>query len=313
MSFIDPQVLWFLVLAPVLAGAYVLLQRRRKAYAVRFTNLDLLASVAPKRPGWRKHVAPLLMLMTFIVLIAAAARPQRTVQVAREQASIMLVMDVSRSMLATDLEPDRMTAAKRAAVDFVDALPKQMRVGLVSFSDLAYLIQPLTVDHRAVKESLGSLETQAGTAMGDGLAQALNQIESRRMSGDRAPASILVLSDGETNLGLPPGLAAEASREAGVTIYSIGVGTDNGVVEVGGRAVPVQLNETDLRAVAETTNGRYFKSASTASLDGIYQSLGSSLGYREETREITPLVAGLGAALLVLAAMLSLLWFQRIP
>lgn len=313
MSFIDPQVLWFLVLVPVLAGAYVLLQRRRKAYAVRFTNLDLLASVAPKRPGWRRHVAPLLMLMTFIILIAAAARPQRTVQVAREQASIMLVMDVSRSMLATDLEPDRMAAAKQAAVDFVDALPDQMRVGLVSFSDLAFLIQPLTEDHTAVKESLGSLETQAGTAMGDGLALALNQIESRRLSGENAPASILVLSDGETNLGLPPVLAAEASREAEVTIYSIGVGTDNGVVEVGGRLIPVQLNESDLRAVAEITDGRYFKSASSTSLDRVYQSLGSSLGYREQTREITSLVAGLGAALLVLAAMLSLLWFQRIP
>lgn len=313
MSFIDSQVLWFLLLAPILAAAYLVLQRRRKAYAVRFTNLELLASVAPKRPGWRKHIAPFLMLMTFMVLIGAAARPVRTVRVAREQASIMLVIDVSRSMLATDLSPDRITAAKEAAVSFVNSLPEKMRVGLVSFSDNAFLIQPLSADRLALKASLNSLETQAGTAMGDGLAVALNQIDDQRQGGRKIPASILVLSDGETNLGLPPRAVAEAAKEAGVKIYSVGVGTENGVVESGGEMVAVQLNESDLRAVAEITDGRYFESASTASLDAVYQGLGSSLGYRQENREITSLVAGLGAGLLVLAAMLSLLWFQRIP
>jgi Ca-activated chloride channel family protein len=313
MSFIVPQLLWLLLLVPAMAAAYVLLQRRRKAYAVRFTNLELLATVAPKSPGWRRHVAPALLLATLIMLIGAAARPVATFKVPREQASIMLVMDVSRSMLAGDVTPNRMTAAKSAARDFVDSLPEPMRVGVVSFSDYASLVAPLTVDKTVVQGALDGLQTQAGTAMGDGLAVALNQIARERLGGEKVPASILVLSDGESNQGIPAALVAQEAKGAAIPVYTIGLGTPNGVVEANGRLVPTQLNEYELKAVAEATDGRYFESASAESLDEVYKSLGSSLGYREEKKEITSLAAGLGAVLLVAAAMFSLLWFQRIP
>lgn len=313
MTFIAPQLLWLLLAVPVLAAAYVLLQRRRRSYAVRFTNLELLATVAPKSPGWRRHAAPVLILATLTVLIGAAARPVATVRVPRERASIMLVMDVSRSMAANDLSPDRMTAAKAAARRFVESLPDQMRVGVVSFSDYASLAAPLTADHDVVKDALEGLQTQAGTAMGDGLLVALDQIARERRGGQEVPASILVLSDGESNRGVPAQLVAQEAKTASIPVYAIGVGTPHGVVEAYGRVVPTSLNELELMAVAETTDGRYFESTSTQSLDEVYESLGSSLGFRQEKRELTSTAAGLGAVLLVAAAMLSLLWFQRIP
>lgn len=314
MSFISPWVLWLLLLVPLLGGLYVVLQGRRKSYAVRFTNLELLETVAPKRPGWRRHVAPVLFLLTLILLIGAAARPVATVMVPREQASIILVMDVSGSMAATDLEPNRITAAKEAAQEFVDTLPGPMRVGLVTFSDYARLIAPLTVDKAAVDEALGNLRVQGGTAMGDGLAVALDQIRLEREGGRNVPATILVLSDGETNRGVAPVEVALSAAEAQVPVYSIGVGTEQGVLsQEQGRLFRIRLNPEELVSVAETTGGRYFESTTSESLEEIYRGMGSSLGFREERRELTPQVAGAAAVLLVAAAAFSLLWFQRLP
>ncbi|MEX0790562.1 MAG: VWA domain-containing protein [Actinomycetota bacterium] len=314
MSFISPWVLWLLLLVPLLGGLYLVLQGRRKSYAVRFTNLELLETVAPKSPGWRRHVAPALFLLTLILLIGAAARPVATVLVPREQASIILVMDVSGSMAATDLDPNRITAAKEAAQEFVDTLPGPMRVGLVTFSDYASLITPLTADKGAVDEALGNLRVEGGTAMGDGLAVALDQIRLEREGGRNVPATILVLSDGETNRGAAPGAVALAAAEAQVPVYSIGVGTEQGVLsQEQGQLFRIRLNPDELMLVAETTGGRYFESTTTESLEEIYRGMGSSLGFREERRELTPQVAAAAAVLLVAAAAMSLLWFQRLP
>lgn len=314
MSFISPWVLWLLLLVPLLGGLYLVLQGRRKSYAVRFTNLELLETVAPKSPGWRRHVAPVLFLLTLILLIGAAARPVATVRVPREQASIVLVIDVSGSMAATDLDPNRITAAKVAAQEFVDTLPGPMRVGLVTFSDYASLITPLTVDKGAVDEALGNLRVQGGTAMGDGLAVALDQIRLEREGGRNVPATILVLSDGETNRGAAPIEVALAAAEAQVPVYSIGVGTEQGVLsQEQGRLIRIRLNREELDLVARTTGGRYFESTTSESLEEIYRGMGSSLGFREERQELTPQVAGAAAVLLVAAAAFSLLWFQRLP
>ncbi|CAN5756605.1 VWA domain-containing protein [soil metagenome] len=314
MSFISPSILWLLLSVPILGGIYLALQGRRKSYAVRFTNLELLETVAPKRPGWRRHVAPVLFGLTLILLIGAAARPVATVRVPREQASIVLVMDVSGSMAATDLDPNRITAAKEAAQEFVDSLPGRMRVGLVTFSDYASLIAPLTVDKGAVDEALGGLRVQGGTAMGDGLAVALDQIRLEREGGRNVPATILVLSDGETNRGAPPAEVALVAAEAQVPVYSIGVGTEQGVLSQDqGRLVRIRLNREELEFVARTTGGRYFESTTSESLEEVYRGMGSSLGFRDERRELTPQVAGAAAILLVAAAALSLLWFQRLP
>ena len=314
MSFINPAVLWLLVLVPLLGAAYVAMQQRRKSYAVRFTNLELLETVAPKSPGLRRHVAPALFLMTLILLIGAAARPVAVVKIPREQASIMLVMDVSGSMAAGDLEPNRMTAAIDAAKEFLDSLPGRMRVGLVSFGDYASLVAPLTADKGAIEDALDRLRVNGATAMGDGLAVALNQIELEREGGRRVPASILVLTDGETNRGVAPIEVAENARAAGVPVYSIGVGTEEGVVQISGdQIVRTALDRDELEGVAQATGGRYFESTSSDSLEEIYRSVGSSLGFREERKELTPQVAGVAIVFLIATAALSLLWFQRLP
>ncbi|HEX2179036.1 MAG TPA: VWA domain-containing protein [Actinomycetota bacterium] len=314
MTFLNPWVLWLLLLVPVLGGLYLVLQQRRKTYAVRFTNLELLETVAPRRPGWRRHVAPVLFLITLVLLIGAAARPVATLRVPREQASIMLVMDVSGSMASTDLEPNRIVAAKDAAKEFLGSLPDRMRVGLVSFSDYATLVTPLTTDKEIVDEALENLRVRGGTAMGDGMAVALDQIDVERQAGQEVPASMLVLSDGETNRGAPPEQVAQAAMEARVPVYVIGVGTEEGAIQrAGDQLVRSQLNREELELVATLTGGRYFESTTSESLEEIYRSVGSSLGFREERRELTPQVVGLAAVFLVATAALSLLWFQRLP
>lgn len=314
MTFLNPWVLWLLLLVPLLGGLYLVLQQRRKTYAVRFTNLELLETVAPRRPGWRRHVAPVLFLITLVLLIGAAARPVATLRVPREQASIMLVMDVSGSMASTDLDPNRIVAAKDAAQEFLDSLPDRMRVGLVSFSDYATLVTPLTTDKEIVDEALENLRVRGGTAMGDGMAVALDQIDIERQAGQEVPASMLVLSDGETNRGAPPEQVAQAAMEARVPVYVIGVGTEEGAIQrAGDQLVRSQLNREELELVATLTGGRYFESTTSESLEEIYRSVGSSLGFREERRELTPQVVGLAAVFLVATAALSLLWFQRLP
>lgn len=314
MTFINPWVLWLLLLVPALGALYLVMQQHRKSYAVRFTNLELLETVAPRRPGWRRHASPVLFLLTLILLIGAAARPVATVRIPREQASIMLVMDVSGSMAANDLQPNRIVAAKDAAGEFLDSLPGRMRVGLVSFSDYASLVTPLTTDKEVVGDALDRLRVQGGTAMGDGIAVALDQIELERQGGQQVPASILVLSDGETNRGVPPSQVAEAARAANVPVYLIGIGTEAGVLgRDGERLVRIQLNRTELESIAQATGGRYFQSTTSESLEEIYRSVGSSLGFREERKELTPQVVGLAAVFLVATAALSLLWFQRLP
>ncbi|MDQ4143511.1 MAG: VWA domain-containing protein [Actinomycetota bacterium] len=314
MRFLNPGLLWLLLLVPALGALYLLVQQRRKSYAVRFTNLELLETVAPRRPGWRRHVAPALFLITLILLVGAAARPVATVRIPREQASIMLVVDVSGSMGAGDLRPNRISAAKDAAKEFLDSLPGGMRVGLVSFSDYARLVAPLTSNKEVVEEAVDRLRIRGGTAMGDGLAVALDQIMVEREGGRRVPASILVLTDGATNRGVPPQQVAETARAAGVPVYAVGIGTERGALQrAGSQFVRTTLNRAELESVAVTTGGRYFESTTADSLEEIYRSVGSQLGFREERRELTPQVAGLAAFFLLATAALSLLWFQRLP
>lgn len=314
MSFVDPALLWGLAVVPLLVAGYVLIQRRRRAYTVRFTNLELLAAVAPRRPGWRRHVAPALFLLTLIVLIGALARPTVPVLVPREQASVVLVIDVSRSMSAADLQPDRITAAKVAATDFLGILPRNLRVGVVAFSDSANLISGLTRDRNQSRQAIDRLEPLAGTAMGEGLAAALGEIERLREQGqEEIPASVLLLSDGQSNRGRPPEMIAMQARAMKVPVFTVGIGTVGATLEFAGRIVRVDLNEEELKGVAEATNGAYFESSSAGSLREVYRKLGSSLGFEKEPREVSSWAAGLAALLLLAGAAASLLWFQRIP
>jgi Ca-activated chloride channel homolog len=313
MKFLSPGMLWGLAAVPLLVAAYVAVQRRRKSFAVRFTNLELLATVAPQRPGWRRHVAPALILGTLVLLVGALARPAVSARVPKEQASIILVLDVSRSMSATDLSPDRMTAAKKAASEFVKSVPEAFRLGVVAFSDSAAVVSPLGRDREATLTAIASLDPQAGTAVGDGLDAGLGEIRRTRAGGGEVPASVLLLSDGASNHGRPSQEVAAEAAQMKVPVYTVGVGTDNATLSVGDRQVPVALDEQELQAIAETSGGAYFRTADAGALRDVYRNLGSDLGFEKQTREATAAAAGFAAILLLAAVAASMLWFQRIP
>jgi Ca-activated chloride channel family protein len=316
MTWLSPERLWLLTAVAALAGGYVLAQRRRSRYAVRFTNLKLLDRVAPKRPGWRRHVPASLFLAMLALLVAGFARPQAAVQVPRERATVLVAVDVSRSMLADDVAPDRLTAAKAAAREFVAGLPGQFNVGLVGFAGSASVFVPPTADRAAVGTGIDRLSEGAaglsGTAIGDAITTSLGSIRGldAEAAEDIPPARVVVLSDGANTSGQDPAAAARLAVEAAVPVDSISFGTPDGVLD-GGQAVPV--DGQTLRAVAEATGGNYFEAASADELRAAYADIGSSVGYRTEIQDVSARFIGAGLVLAVLAALFSLLWFARLP
>ena len=334
MSFAWPAFLWGLLLVPAAGVLYLLAQRRRKRHAVRFTNLELLANLVPNAPGWRRHLPPVLVLMALSALLLGLARPQATVLVPREEANVVLLMDVSGSMEATDVSPSRLAAAQEAAGAFLDRLPDDLRVGLVTFSEREQVLSLPTTDHAAVRDALRALEAGGGTAMGDGLLRAteISQLgvgegQGRgagqagggdgRGEGDRegVPAAVVLLSDGASTDGeTEPEAAAERARALGVPVFTVALGTEEGTVEgPDGQGIPVPPDAETLRRIAETTGGEFFASASEADLVRVYRDLGSSLGFVEEEREVTAAFAAAGAALILAGGALSTLWFGRLP
>ncbi|HEV2744135.1 MAG TPA: VWA domain-containing protein, partial [Rubrobacter sp.] len=300
MSFQWPLALWGLALIPAFAALYMLAQRRRARYAVRFTNLELLSNVLPKSPGWRRHLPPVLILLALSSLLLGLARPQATVQVPRERANVVLAIDTSGSMVAEDVAPDRLSAAREAAGTFLDRLPEGLRVGLVTFSSDARVISAPTDDHEAIRTALGSLNASGGTAMGDALARA-SEVSQQAGDGtgdgnDRAsgagrrgiPAAVVLLSDGANTSGeTEPSESARRAREMGVPVFTVALGTGDGFVELpdesaGVRRVDVPPDTETLREIAETTEGRFFASSSGADLVNVYEDLGSRVGFVEE-------------------------------
>ena len=335
MSFREPLVLLALILLPVAWLLYLAFQRRRTKFAARFTNLDLLANVVQRAPAWRRHIPPVLYLLALTALVVALARPERTVQVPREQASVVLTTDVSGSMQATDVKPNRLSAAQDAADAFIAKVPEKFRVGLVAFSQAAQVIAPPSTDHDLVRDGVKSLTANGGTAMGDGLDLALRSVrpgargagvteDSGRPAaaapgtGER-PAAILLLSDGEQTSGVRDPLeVARRAKELGITVNTVALGTDTGVLEVTDslgriqrRAVPP--DRLTLKEISRISGGKYFDAPSAGELDDIYKDLGSQLGFVKEQREMTFLFAGLGLALILAGGIASLVWFGRFP
>jgi Ca-activated chloride channel homolog len=321
MSFATPMLLWALLLIPLAVAAYLLAQRRRIKYAARFTNLDLLTNVVDASPGRRRHLPPALAIAALAALLLALARPQTVVAVPREEASVVLAMDSSVSMTATDVEPTRLDAAKSAASDFLDGLPERFRVGLVSFASSASVLQEPTDDREAVRSSLASLEGDLGTALGDAILRSVElapESTANSTTGDEATFSVLLLSDGANSTGSDPLEAIEVAKEAGVAIYTIALGTDAGTVELTddsgfSQTFAVPPDPETLRQVAEETGGRFFEAPTEADLQAVYDELGSRVAFEEDERELTAAFAGAGAALLLLGGSLSVLWFGRIP
>lgn len=314
MTFEWPSVLLALSLAPVLILMYVLAQRRRRAYAVRFANFALLHEVVGRGPGVRRHIPPLLFLVGLAALLTSLARPIAVVALPRERSSVMLVLDVSGSMTANDLRPNRIYAARQAARAFVEKLPPYVSVGLVSFSDETMLNAPMTRDHDVVLRAIDNLQAGGGTAIGDGLTQALEHIAQQPSDeqGQQPPTTVVLLSDGESQQGLPPLEAADRAAEAQVQVNTVGIGQRGIRTPLGGNQT-AGLDEQTLRGMADKTGGQYFYAAETEELEQIYSNLSTQVSWVEERTEITAFVGGLAALLLILGGLLSLRWFQQLP
>jgi len=310
MSFASPLALLFLLAVPAAIAAHVAAQRRRRRYPIRYPALATLAAVIPREPAWRRHLPPALLALAIAALALAIAKPQRSVAVAVQRASVVLVTDVSRSMSATDVSPSRLEAAQSAAESFVDQVPDGLRVGLVSFSDTAQTLQTPTTDHDAVQGALKTLQPLNGTATGAGLNAALDALELP--SDDTTahpPAAIVLLSDGKATDGSAADVAAAEARRQKVPIYTVALGTPGGTIEQpdpsgATNTVPVPPDPEALKRIADESGGVAFRAEDADELSGVYERLGSQLGSKREQQEITSLFAG-GALLLLGAAIMS--------
>jgi Ca-activated chloride channel family protein len=317
VNFGSPAVLLSLFALPVIIGIYALAQRRRRRYVVRFTAVPVLAGVmaAGGVSRWRRHLPAALLLAALAALLVALAKPQTTVAVPVEKASVMLVTDQSGSMRADDVAPSRLAAAQQAARDFLDKVPKELQVGAVSFSDVPQSVSPPTTDRDDVRSLIDGLVADGGTAAGDALQSALDALDDAGVGGKgRPPAAIILLSDGATTTGADP---VEVAREAGkrdIPIYTVALGTPDGTVPGGfGGSIPVPPDPETLREISKASGGTAYTANDADQLSGVYENLGSRLGTKQEEREITAVFAGGGLILLLGAAFAGLRTTGRLP
>jgi Ca-activated chloride channel family protein len=319
VSFAAPLVLLGLVTLPVLAGAYARHGRSRVRAAAAFARPHLAASVTPWRPGFRRHVPMLVFGLALAALVVAAARPQKTVAVPVEHASIMLVTDVSGSMQSQDVAPTRLVAARRAATSFVDGVPKQVNIGVMAFNQTATVLQSPTNNRLDVKTALQRLKASGGTATGDAVRAAVRILSNTPGAGGKhPPAAIVLLSDGASVRGVAPLTAAQEAAKQKIPIYTVALGTASGTITVPGpggngtqtRRVPP--DPTTLRQMSAASGGQFFEAAGADRLSQVYQRLGSQLGRRNEQRQISSLFAAAALALLLGGAVLTLRWFGRL-
>ncbi|MEV6172113.1 VWA domain-containing protein [Streptomyces sp. NPDC051954] len=309
---------WLLLLVPLagLIGAYLLVQRRRRRYAVRFTNLDLLDKVAPHRPGWRRHVPAAAFCAMLGLLIVGFARPTTEVQVERERATIVIAFDVSASMEATDVEPTRFAAARRAALAFVDQLPERFNAGLVPFSGSATVAVAPTTDRTVLRTAIERLTTAEGTAIGEAVVASRDAVRTldKQAETQPPPAHIVLLSDGSNTAGRSVESAAREVAADRIPVSTIAYGTEDGSIDLPtGDSVPVPVDGPALQRLASTTGGDFHEAATGEELQEVYEDIGSSVGHRTEEREIWQWFVAAGLITALAAAATSLLWFSRLP
>ncbi|WP_141575213.1 VWA domain-containing protein [Actinomadura sp. WMMA1423] len=315
MTFLSPERLWLLGLLPLLAAVYLLLQLRRRQYAVRFTNLALLSQVAPRRPGWRRHVAAVLFLIMIAFMMFGFARPATAVKVPRDRATIVVAVDVSLSMMARDVTPSRLDAAKSAAKRFIDELPRRFNVGVVAFAGNANLIAAPTADRDAAVASLDQLVLAKRTAIGEAVFTSLQAVRSfdAQARQDPPPAHIVLLSDGDNTTGRTVQEAIDASRTAHVPVSTIAFGTPYGTVDIEGETTSVSVNKDTLKNLAESTEGKAYEAADAGQLREVYANIGTSLGFRTEHRDVAARYIGIALLFAFAAGGASLAWFSRLP
>jgi Ca-activated chloride channel homolog len=316
MSFQSPVWLLLLLVVAALVAFYVVLQLRRKAYAARFTNVALLGSLVPKRPGWRRHLAFGLVALALAVLVVSLAAPSAKVQVPRERATVMMALDVSLSMKATDVDPTRFRAMQIAAKKFVDVLPSRINLGLVAFAGTANTLVTPTTDRSQVRGAIDNLQLAESTAIGEAVFTSLTDIENFQSSlGDSKkapPARIVLLSDGYNTVGRSDTQAIDAAVTAKVPVSTIAFGTDYGTLDLDGETVPVPVDRSTLEKIADDTGGSFSEAASASELESVYQHLGSQIGYTTEPRDISPWFVRAGVLLALVGAVLSLVWTNRL-
>jgi Ca-activated chloride channel family protein len=321
VSFGAPLVLLALLALPVLALIYLRSERDRRAAAATFASPALQPSVAPRRPGWRRHVPLAVMGVALAALVVAAARPQRTVAVPIERASIMLATDISGSMTATDVQPNRLTAAKAAEFRFIASVPKQVNVGVMAFNQTPRVLQNPTRDRTAVSAAISHLTVHGGTAAGEAIATATQVLNRAPGVGTkRPPAAIVLLSDGASTSGRDPVAAAQEARKLKIPIYTVALGTPQGTIRTklpqsqggGFTTTRVPPDPRTLEQIARASGGQAFTAESASGLKAVYERLGSQLGKKKEKRQVTSAVAGGGLLLLLGGAAMSLGLFGRI-
>lgn len=339
LSFAWPLAFFGLLLIPAGAVLYWWVQQRRSKYAVRFTNLDLLANVVDRTPDFRRHVPPVLLLAALALLVFGLARPQSTEKTPKEEATVILVTDVSGSMNAEDVEPTRLAAAKESAHDLVESLPEKFQVAVVAFSTNVRTVVPPTNDRDLIYRGIDSLTAVGGTAMGDAIIQALDigvppePVDDTQAPGgapsptptaapadpdSQKPAIIVLLSDGFNSTGnVDPIDAANEALGKNVPIYTVALGTAEGFVDItqNGRTQRVRVppDIDTLTAIAEISGGKFFNAPSAGQLEDIYKDLGSKIGFDESKQDQTHWFAAAAGVFMLAAAGFSLAWFNRFP
>jgi Ca-activated chloride channel family protein len=312
VSFASPGFLAALALVPLALLAHSASRRRARRYAVRYPGVATLTPLIPRVSSWRRLLPLALFLASLAMIALALARPHATVAVPKEQASIVLVTDVSRSMLAEDVDPSRLEAARSAAQRFLEEVPEEARVGAVAFSTDPHTIEPPTDDHAKIEDLVDALSADGGTAAGDALAVAVGLVDGP--AEDRPPAAILLLSDGETTTGRDPIPVARRAGRLGIPIHTVALGTGTATITTpDGTLIPVPPDPEAMRRIAEVSGGRAFQVDDADELGGLYEDLGSRVATEEELREITGAFAAGGIVLLMAAAALGTRATARLP
>ena len=345
MNFIWPSLLFLLLLIPLLIGAYVWLLKRRKKLAVSYANLALVRQAIKKGPSWRRHIPPALMLIALTLMLIAAARPVATIKLPSNKQTIMLAMDVSGSMRATDVEPTRIVAAQNAAKAFLADLPRDVRVGIVAFAGTATLAQLPTLSREDLVTAIDRFQLQRGTATGNGIVMSLATLfpddgidigqmqwgrpesKARKIEdagkekkatepvapGSYTSAAIIMLTDGQRTTGVDPMEAAKMAADRGVRVYTVGIGTVNGETSgFEGWSMRVRLDDETLKQIATRTAAEYFYAGSATDLKKVYNTLSSKLAVEKKETEISGIFALTAAAFALIAGALSLAWFGRV-
>ena len=318
LHFLSPERLGLLAVVAGLIGAYLWFQTRRAAYAVKFTNIDLLDRVAPRRPRWRRHVPAALFLASMITLVVGFAQPMYEQRIPKERATIILAIDTSISMNATDVDPSRIEAAKTAAISFIDIIPPKINVGVVVFNGSASVKVFPTTDHNALKAGIETIQLNKQTAIGDAIDLSIDTINAIPSDGGETapPARIVLMSDGKSTIGIPNDVAVQKAVDAGVPISTIGFGTDEGVVSVPDNPtaqIPVPVDRESLEQIAQTGGGQYYSAFTGEELASVYEDIGSSIGYTTQEADAAAYFIGGALVLMMLTSGVSLLWFSRLP